>query len=208
MMNYAPLIGLVAVMTFCSVAGAWEKEDAEDGITVYSRETPGSDLDTFKAEVTLAYTPEQVSKVLAAVARYPQFMPDVSVAKLLKEETLDNGKQVTWVYQRLNFSALSDRDFTVRAVSSKHESARGARWTVVYRATSKLGPPPQRGVIRVKELSGRWILVPAAGGKTRVTYIRHIDMGGSVPDWLVNSGSEDSMLKSLKGLRAQCRKVL
>jgi hypothetical protein len=90
------------------------------------------------------------------------------------------------VYQRLKLPIISDRDFTLRVTWGE---AKTHQW-VVFDAVSGEGPPPRRGVVRVREHSGSWQLKPVDGG--RATFARfqtRIDLGGALPRVLARSGA-------------------
>jgi len=201
------IVGLL-ILLVSPVAQAWEHQDTESGVAVYTKDTPGSDIDTVKGVVTIPYATDDVHRVLENVSRYKRFMKDLKRARLLKQQDMRDGRVIGWIYQRLEFSALDDRDLVIRAVTTKAETPRGNQYLVKFKAVTNFGPKPLPNVIRITTLTGTWKLKPIQGGKkTRVTYIRHIEMGGSVPDFLVNSGVKESMMFTLKALRKECRRA-
>ncbi len=202
------LISLILSAALAPSAHAWEKQTEENGVTIYRQATPSSRVDTFRGVVVLAHTTDQVIKVLGDVDGFKHFMPDLAHAKRLQQTKRTDGTTVTYVYQRLDLSAIDDRDFTVRAETSSMRSKRGNYWVTDFRATSKKGPAPKAGVVRVRKLKGQWLLEPMSRGRTRLTYTRHIELGGNVPNWLVNDGMEESLMTTLTLLRARCGRVL
>lgn len=203
------LILTVALTLAAPAAHAWEKVSDESGVTVFREAKSGSGTDRFRGVVVIEHPTDQVIDVLGDVKGYKHFMPDLASARLIERKRRDDGTVVSWVYQRLDLSAVDDRDFTVRAETSSMSSRKGKYWVTDFRATSKRGPKPKPGVVRIRKLTGQWLLEPLRDGKaTRLTWTRHLELGGNVPDFLVNDGSEESIARTLIGLRARCAEVL
>mmetsp|Transcript_2588 Transcript_2588/g.5868 ORF Transcript_2588/g.5868 Transcript_2588/m.5868 type:complete len:202 (-) Transcript_2588:21-626(-) len=78
---------------------------------------------------------------------------------------------------------VSNRDF-VFAVDERRLDDGG--FVIVGKSVELPTFPPQSGVVRGEMDFGGFILRPIEGGKTRVTYIVHVDPKGSVPTMVVN----------------------
>ena len=210
------LIALVVIVgamwAGLAVVNAAEESESitvSEEILIHAKPTPGSPIVTVRGQVELAHTTVQVMSVLSDVTKFTKFMNDLAEAKLLKKTKKADGSEVSFVYQRLDLTAISDRDFVVRAVTRQKSTASGKRFDVRFKATDKIAYPKKSGVVRVKTLKGQWLVEPIKNGKaTRLTFIRHIEMGGMVPNFLVNRGQKKSMLATLKKLRSYCGKIL
>ena len=94
--------------------------------------------------------------------------------------------------------SIDDRDFTLRLTWGQ---AGDRHWTRFRTVPS--GPPPVDGVVRVTRHFGGWDLLPADGGQaTLARYQSNIDMAGSVPAWMTQSGAADELPAMF---RSMCR---
>ena len=65
------------------------------------------------------------------------------------------------------------------------------------------GPPPKRGVVRLQKASGSWEFTPLPDGRTRAVCESHTEIGGSIPSWLVDRVSRNTVVEGLVLLRAR-----
>jgi hypothetical protein len=203
---------IVATLGWSAMAmakGSWTLESHEVGILLHSRDISNSDMDMYRGVMTLPYSPQQVMTVLQDVKSYRHITPNLSQIRRLDTQIRDDGSVVSWVYQRLDLSTIDDRDYVIRAESSKKETKLGSEWSIHFRAVTDRGPGPKSSAVRVVRLKGSWFLQPIQGGKaTRLTYTRHIELGGSVPNWIARSGVEESVVEAMQNLRRYCKKIL
>ena len=208
------MMGLLVVVTLgwstmATAKSGWKLESNEDGIVLHSRDVSDSEMDMYRGVVTLPYAPDRVMTLLGDVNTYRHITPDLSQIRRIDEKVREDGTIVSWVYQRLDLSTIDDRDYVIRAVASKKAKPLGNEWSIQFRAVTDKGPGPKSTAVRVARLKGSWLLTPIQGGKaTRLTYTRHIELGGSVPLWMVRSGVEESAVIALRNLRRHCKKVL
>jgi hypothetical protein len=66
--------------------------------------------------------------------------------------------------------------------------------------------PEKKGIIRITNSTGKWIITPVGQGQAKVEYSIHVDPGGSLPSWLVNMFSTQTPMEVFKNLRAQLQK--
>jgi len=205
----AALALLITWSASASAKGEWSLESRSNGIVLYSQEVKGSSMDSYRGVMTLPYSPEKVMTILGDVQSFRHITPDLVEVRLLAKEDKPDGTVIGWVYQRLDFSGIDDRDYVIRATTRKKTTKLGDQWQIHFRTAQDKGPRPQSDVVRVTRLTGGWLLRPLDGGsRTHLTYVRHIELGGSVPHWLASSGVEDSMVLSLQNLRKYCKRQL
>jgi len=146
----------------------------EKGVKVYRREKgPGIEL---AAEGDLGGSPDRVRRVLLDYPNHQRWQ------KHLKENRiLARGQDSLDVYQRLGLPVIDDRDFTLHVTWGDE----GAIAWMRFVASSALGPPPVRGVVRVTQHEGGWRLEPIDGGNaTHAVYRFRIDLAGGFPAWM------------------------
>lgn len=113
-----------------------------------------------------------------------------------------NGQEVV-VYQRLKLPVISDRDFTLRATWGQ----RGQTLLTHFVVDNSRGPQPRDGIVRLSTLQGGWELEPIRGGAaTHARYRVQIDLGGSVPKWMVSGGAAKNVPKLFEGVRREAKR--
>lgn len=164
----------------------WELIQDEDGVELWQRMVPGSDIYQIKIEMMLEGSSKQVWDVIRDVESVPEFNPYMAEARLLKTEG-----DLRWVYQRIDPPFVNDRDLTFRSRAMEdHETGVYQQFLEI---DNQRGPPPIDGVVRIEVLQAFWTLEPVAKDRTRVLYWIHTDPGGWIPAWMVNYGQRRSV---------------
>lgn len=177
----APLVGGPATPASGSEA-QWESYSDKDGVHVYTRAADGTSIKDVMATAVVEAPPEQVLAVLGDVEAYPEVMPPTESAKLI-----GRSGATAWYYMVLNPGWITRRDYCIRASLSRlANGAFKSEWAIDGRTC----PAPRASLVRMVRNEGQWLLSPLAGGKaTSVVYQAHSEPGGSVPAWMVNSGT-------------------
>lgn len=198
-MNVLPALLAFALLAPPDSGEGWVKAAETDGITVFTRDKPGSEVKEMKALGTIDAPPDAVWKVLRDYPKYKERMPYTEVASVVATE--DGGK-VTYFYSKISAPFVSKRDYTLKIVDeSDWKDGKGflkSSWVI---AADK-GPPPTDGVVRLKINDGFWRLEPIDGGKrTQATYYLFTDPGGSVPKFLVNQANSGAVPDVFRAIR-------
>lgn len=192
-------------LAFCGSAVAdegWKQSSKSGDLTIYERTRPGSDLREYKAVGPIAAPPAAVKAVLDDVEAYPSFMPYVKEARVISR---DAAQRVS--YQRIAPPLVSERDYTIRVRTETRAGKDGAstfinRWT----PANDLGPAEKKGVTRVKNTEGSWMLEPSDGGRgTVATYCVFTDSGGGLPVFIANAAGKTAIPKLFEAIRKQVR---
>jgi len=177
----------------------WKLKKIKDGITIYTRMAKGSKskFKEYKAETLVQASTDRVLEVLTNTDRYSKWMAGIKETRLLKKEN----DSTFYIYARLSVPwPFNDRDEISKSVIYKDSIHRG------YFMTIKLISgylPKIKGVVRMTDGNGYWLLEPKPGGKTRVVQQFIVDPGGNMPAWIVNIFLVDSPYKSLSGLKKE-----
>ncbi|HEU5217737.1 MAG TPA: SRPBCC family protein, partial [Gemmatimonadales bacterium] len=153
------LCSLVALALLASPDSGpgWTRAAETDGITVFSRDKPGSEVKELKAVGMINAPAEAVWKVIRDYPKYRGRMPYTEAAEVVATE---GGGKVTWFYSRISAPFVSKRDYTLKIVDeSDWRDGKGffkSSWTIA----ADRGPPPQSGVVRLKVNDGFWLLEP------------------------------------------------
>ena len=195
---------LLAIASFALLASpdsgpGWTKAAETDGITVFTRDKPGSEVKELKALGTIDSPAEAVWKVIRDYAKYKERMPYTEVAEVVATE---EGGKVTWFYSRIAAPFVAKRDYTLKIIDeSDWKDGKGFLKSSWVMAPDK-GPPPIKDVVRLKTNDGFWLLEPKDGGKrTFVTYYLFTDPGGSIPKFLVNSANSSAVPDVFRAIR-------
>ncbi|HZN95680.1 MAG TPA: START domain-containing protein [Myxococcales bacterium] len=195
---------LLAIASFALLASpdsgpGWTKAAETDGITVFTRDKPGSEVKELKALGTIDSPAEAVWKVIRDYAKYKERMPYTEVAEVVATE---EGGKVTWFYSRIAAPFVAKRDYTLKIIDeSDWKDGKGFLKSSWVMAPDK-GPAPMKDVVRLKTNDGFWLLEPKDGGKrTFVTYYLFTDPGGSIPKFLVNSANSSAVPDVFRAIR-------
>lgn len=174
--------------------GSWTLAKKSDGIEVYTRNVPNSQLREFRGEVEFPGTVQQVVDVLRDANAFRTWMPDVVTSRLIKVSGDDQ-------YHFLENAApwpVSNRDGAYHFSYSPATDG-SASMVVRVEAVPDL-VPEQPGKVRVRKSDGAWRIL-AKVSTVKVSYQIHADPGGSIPTWMANATVVDTPFKTLKALR-------
>jgi hypothetical protein len=78
-------------------------------------------------------------------------------------------------------------------------------YTSKWSPANELGPPEQKGVVRVKVCEGTWRFDPQGPAKTLATYSIYTDSGGYLPAFIDNRVSLTGIRKLFAAVRKQVK---
>src|SRR4030095_1365236 len=200
--------------------------DAKDGL-IYSRPHSDSSLKEFKAIGSIEAPSNAVHAVIDDFENYPKFMPYTGECRLIKHEgdaviaDLENypkcmpytvecrlikheGDAVIG-YQRLSPKICEDRDYTLRVSKKSWPGAKGLTYLSQWQTANELGPPEQKGVVRLKVCNGTWLLESDGPARTRATYSIYSETGGFIPPFIANHASLTAIKKLYAAIRKQVK---
>ena len=201
-----PFVLILVSLLAPALAGEWELERNEQGIRVYTREVPDSDIRQFRAEMTLPASLDRVLAVFDDFKRYPEWKFKVSMSGVLSQPD-----ETSWYhYQDIRMPfPLDDRLFVLlsrlKAVGTREVviDTRAVPGYCVGNLEKTCGPINSSEALVVKQATGRHLLRQLEDGSTRVTWIQHAEPGGRLPDWLVNAMLVDGPWETFSNLREQ-----
>ncbi len=174
----------------------------KDGIVVHGRPIPGSNLHEFRSRGVVEASLPAVLAVINDTAHAREWNYRTVESRVIERPA----PRVALVYNRSGAPwPVADRDVVNRCETVFDPGARQVR--VTMRNVDLPSVPPVKGVVRIKSLDGHWFLTAIKGGAaTHVEYQMHADAGGSIPDWIANSGSKSVPYTTLMAIREQVRK--
>jgi len=194
---------LFLVLTAASASAQkndWKLSVDKEGIKIYTSIVPDSKIKAIKVECDLNTTPSQLVAVVMDINSATDWVYHVKSAKLIKQISPSE----LYYYSEVSLPwPVANRDFV-------------AHLTVTQDPASKVvtidGPavqgyvPVKKGIVRVDNSFGRWVITPVGTSQVHVQYIIHTDPGGSIPAWLINIFATDAPLKIFENLKGQLQK--
>ncbi|RFZ94604.1 lipid-binding protein [Mucilaginibacter conchicola] len=191
-------ISLFAISAFAQTD--WVLKSNTNGIKVYAASVPNSKFKAIRVECTYNATPAQIAAVLLDVNTCTEWVYHTKSIKLLKQPAPNE----VYYYSEVSLPwPASNRDFTAHLTATQDAETKVV--TVDGPAVNGL-VPAHDGVVRVTESTGKWIITPLEGGKSKVEYTLHVNPAGALPAWLVNMFATEGPTKSFEGLRSQLQK--
>lgn len=189
-------VALLAPLAAAADAAPWALVRDRDGIAVHTRPVEGSGILEFKGTGLVAASVDSVRAVLRNVDDFEHWFPNTSESRLLARED-----DVQFQYTVIDAPwPVSDRDNVFRS-ETEHDPATGIVRVAVTAAPDRVPEQPDR--VRVRHARGQWLLEPVAPDRTRVTFTMHLEPGGGVPQWLLNSQVVETPFKALANLRTR-----
>ncbi len=164
----------------------WDEVKNADGLRVWARDVPGSNIREVKAETDVAVAPERVWEVLADIEHYTEFMPYVLEARVLAPHETGH-----FEYQRIDPPLVDQRDYTLRVTRTANPAL--GEWRHSWVPANDRGPAAKNGVVRVTIAEGYWQLNRIDATHTKVTYWLYTDPGGSIPAFVANKANTTSV---------------
>jgi len=190
------VIGLIAISfsSFSQSEDNWELALSKNGVEIYTRKTDGHVIKEFKAITDVNLSAGEVRDLLANPETYPDWMNSVKEAHLIKKE---NG--LYYIYSRIDVPwPFDDRD-EISTTEFVEDSVSGDILCKIN-ILEDYGNE-KKGLVRIKEGYGKWILKNNEDGGCKVTFQFYADPGGHLPKNIVNMFIENSPYKTLLALK-------
>ena len=191
------VILVIAGLALSGAPGAnpnpWVKVNEDDGLVIWNRPVPGSDVRELKATATVDFPVEKIWAVIEDIEKYTEFMPYLEEVRVLEK-----GTNRIVAYHRFNAPLVSVRDYTLLIESNPEPEKR--RYFRSWKIANSAGPKEQEGIVRVSICGGTWTLKSIGQNRTHLTYFLHTHPGGSVPTWIANKANTVSLPKLFEAI--------
>ena len=147
---------------------------------VFSQQKEGEPFVRYQVRGTIDATPEVLQKAATRVSTDPKRAPkDQTRAVIAKTDT------ETVIHTSIDLPMMfSDRDIVTRGVSSADPKTGTRR--IDFKSIEHPQVPPREGFIRLTKTGGFWEFVPDGDRRSKVVLETYVDLGGSLPGWLVS----------------------
>jgi len=191
---------MVLAAASVSAQNDWKLSVDKEGIKIYTSIVPESKVKAIKVECDLNTTPAQLVAVVMDINSATDWVYHVKSAKLIKQVSPSE----LYYYSEVSLPwPVANRDFVAHLTVSQDPLSK----VVTIDGPAVQGyVPVKKGVVRIDNSFGKWIITPAGASQVHVQYMIHTDPGGSIPAWLVNIFATDAPLKIFEGLKVQLQK--
>lgn len=168
----------------------------KDSIQVYTCKRPDSRYKSVQASFQLNATLAEVAAAILDVDHYDAWQYKTLSARVVKQ--ISDREMV--YYTQVEAPLLTqDRDFVIRLTLDPDPMTKGL---MVEAVSLPDYLPPVEDVVRVPYSRARWNIMPGNKGKVNVEYTIDIDLGGSVPAWVVNMVAPKAPYETFNALRS------
>jgi hypothetical protein len=191
---------LFLVRTDGFAQGTWKLSTDKDGIKIYTSEVSNSKVKAVKVECEVDANMTQLVALLMDVNKSAEWIYHTKLCRLIKQVSPSE----LYYYSEVSLPwPAQNRDFV-------------AHLTVTQNPVTKIvfidGPavpgmiPVKKGLVRIANSTGKWILTPVGPDKVKIEYTLHVEPGGSIPAWIVNMFATNGPLEIFKKLKVQVQK--
>ncbi len=193
---------LVALTCATAMAAGWEEVSDDDGVVVSMKAVEGRDLPIFRGVAVIDSSMIDIMAVLNDTEKATEWMANCAESKILKR--LGDFERI--VYNRTDSPwPVSDRDVVIQSKTDINVEKRTIHvkfWSIKSPLKGEV-----EDVVRMPRLKGHYKFKALSRTRTRVEYQVDADPGGSLPDWLAESATEDLPRKTLLGLAERAKKT-
>lgn len=156
--------------------GEWELASETNNVVIYKRNTTTGYIEV-RGVTRVRNTPEAFTALLAQTALAPEWIANN------QEVTVLSSHQNTRLV-RSKFSApwpLKNRDMVTQSTTYYKDNA---LYIDIIDASTRY--PASADFVRIRDVSGQWMLSSAGNGVTIIEYRGQANPGGNIPIWLAN----------------------
>jgi len=186
---------LFNVFFFSFSQSVWELEKDESGIQVYTRAVKSSSIKEYKAITIVKGSIKSLVNKIIDGEQLKKWNYKTIRSELLEKKS--KNKYIIYMYNNLPWPAKDRDHISELEVITVSDSL----ITVTIKSDAKR-IPEKKGVIRVVEFSGLWILEKTKEG-VKVTQQMYGDPGGYLPSFIVNSMLVNAPFNTFKRLKEQ-----
>ncbi len=180
----------------------WKEVSHKDGIRVWSRKLPGTNLVEFKGQ---GLADSSIKDIFAVLYDSDHKLDLLSQSEEYRLVEIHSKTQFT-IYNHIKspFLLVSDRDVVLKTdmvFDPKNKMLITPFWNISHPSI-----PARNGIERMPKCRGSWTLEYKGPNKTLITYEVESDPGGWVPSWVVNIANKKLPHQTIANMRRQAKK--
>lgn len=186
---------MMMLMAARSAAQTWKLVKDKDGIKVYTRDEPNSNLKSFKGEANFTTNLKYLCARIGNLDNLDWWDDDVKDVKILHHE---RDKLIRYYFVYDAPWPFTDRELCVEAHITKDPTA---GLLIVHATPFVCQIAERKDAVRIKNYWQRWTIQDTGNGNFHVTLEGFLDPGGNIPSWLYNMVITDTPMKVIRNLR-------
>ena len=194
------IICLIVMTSHKTQGHTWEFLYQVDGIKVFSRSQ--KDAQCYKAEGIIHANLFELMAVIADLEKRPQWVRNLESSRAITGDI----SSTVLLYEKYNFPwPASDRDTVTKSITTVDYN--NLEIEAEFYNSTHPDYPEQEGIIRIPEITGNQFFKFKSETTTFNRNSICIDIGGSLPGWLVRLVSQDMPVNTLKDLQDQVHRT-
>ncbi|WAC10283.1 START domain-containing protein [Dyadobacter pollutisoli] len=177
----------------------WKLIAEKEQIRIFSQSVPESKIKAIKVNCTVDASVTQLVALLMDVEGGVNWVYKTKSCVLLRKVSPTE----LYYYSEISLPwPLENRDFVahLRLTQDRATKVVTIDGPVVNGMVSI-----KKGIVRVNQSKGRWVLTPAGRDRTKIEYTLHTDPGGNVPAWAVNLFAAEGPMETFKSMKQQLK---
>lgn len=175
----------------------WILKEKKEGISIYFRSVPNSDLKELKMSSTAKTTFSTFINVIENKADWMGGNFKVIPLSIKNGNANYNRTTIDFPFP------LSDRDLISFAVIKQDPETKEV--SIISKGDPKIYPE-QKGYVRMPNFTAKWILKPLNNGELKLDYYLRSNPGGSIPTWVTNMLLDYGPFRTFQTVKEQLTK--
>ncbi|MCZ8157926.1 MAG: START domain-containing protein [Leptospira sp.] len=189
------IIMILCAQSLFSQSAEWKEAKKKNGITVFTREYKGSDVEEYLGKVELDASLSQIVSLLTDPVAC-----DYIYHSCLEMTVLSSSNQKSIVYIRTGAPwPVANRDVVTERTMNQNPKSKVVN--LRFQKTDAIMKASPAGVVRTESLYSNWRIIPVSSGKVLIEYQAHFEPGGSVPKSILNLVITNTPFNSLANIK-------
>lgn len=173
---------------------SWKKVKDSDDIVAYVQKLPSSQLKKVKVETVIKATLSEIITIIKDAENHKNWVFFNNSA-----EIIDVTDDLHWKYYGYTDSPwpVNDRDFITSVTLCQNKIDHSITITSIALPDYL---PEKEDCVRIRNLTSVWYLEPRCNGDVYTTLEIEVDIGGKIPQWLVNMAITKGPISTMTGL--------
>ena len=175
----------------------WVFVENNQGVTIHSRKLAEYAESEFRGTRILEYPVEVIAAVLADIQSYPLWFFNCISASKIPDTTSTNLNFLIYIVVKTPWP-LWNRD-VIYTTETRIDMSAG-KITVWGKAVQDTKVPIKQNHVRVTDSALKWVLARIDDNRTRISFTKRINAGGSIGSYLSDLGCRKTIFESLVNL--------
>jgi hypothetical protein len=179
----------------------WVLESNTEGISLWTKDSPGSKIKQFKLKTTIESDIESAYHLLRDIEKMSNWYDRIKEVKLIKSINEDEG--IYLLEYSLPFP-FENRITTVKGSIDYNPIGKKLGVNTMYFESSI--PKEKAGLVKVLKIWSSWEITTKTNNQLEIIHMGSMDPSGNIPQWLVNDGVLTGPIKTIKAFKKQLKK--